>query len=85
MQDVVKEVKIDKGRLTAMQELRGIDNKELARRLGINVSGLQRIKQKESTSMKTLGHLCDILDCHPFDLLVATGYPEPFLVAQASL
>ena len=78
-------VRVDKRRLGALMELRGIDNKTLAAMLDTHYNTILRIKEEQSTTLARLEQLCDALECHPFDLLVAEGFPEPFLVAPASL
>ena len=78
-------VRLDKRRLGAMMELRGVDNKKLAVMLNTHYNTILRMKEEQSTTLARLEQLCDALECHPFDLLVAEGFPEPFLAAPASL
>lgn len=80
-----KGIRLDSVRLTKMMELRGVDLPELARRMDMHYNSALRMKREQSTSFQGLEKLCDALECHPFDLLVAEGYPEPFSVALASL
>ena len=77
-------VRVDRVRLEEIMKLRGLDNNKLAQRLGMHYNGVLRIKKEQSTSIDGLQKLCNALSCHPFDLLVAEGYPEPFYLAQAS-
>lgn len=77
-------VRVDRRRLGAMMELRGLDNKSLSERVGLHYNTILRIKEEQSTTLARLEQLCDALDCHPFDLIVAEGFPEPFLEAPAS-
>jgi DNA-binding Xre family transcriptional regulator len=78
-------VRVDKRRLDALMGLRGIDNKTLATMLDTHYNTILRIKEEQSTTLARLEQLCDALECHPFDLLVAEGFPEPFLAAPVSL
>jgi DNA-binding Xre family transcriptional regulator len=64
-------------------ELRGMDLGQLAERTGMHYNSVLRIKNEQSTSFRGLEKLCIALDCHPFDLIVAEGFPEPFLDAPA--
>ena len=52
--------------------------------LGKHYNSIIRLKQEQSTTLPTLELLCEKLNCHPFDLIVAEGFPEPFLVAPVS-
>jgi len=79
------EVRVDKKRLEEIMKLRGLTNQELANRWGKHSNSVIRLKQEQSTTVDALTSLCKALDCHPFDLIVAEGFPEPFLVAPASL
>lgn len=81
----VRDIRVDRKRLEAMMTLREIDEHELARRLGMHYNAVKRIQRLQSTSLSGLEKLCAALECHPFDLIVAEGYPEPFSVALASL
>lgn len=56
----------------------------LAARMSMHYNGVLRIKRTQSTSIDGLEKLCNALECHPFDLIVAEGYPEPFCLAQGS-
>ena len=78
-------IKVDRKRLEAMMALRGMSNEDLAKSMGMHYNGVLRIKTVQRTSFEGLEGLCAALHCHPFDLIVAEGYPEPFLVAPASL
>jgi len=79
-----REIRVDRKRIDILMELREIDIHQLAERMGMHYNGVQKIRKEESTSLAGLEKLCNALDCHPFDLLVAEGYPKPFSVALAS-
>lgn len=78
-------IKVDRERLEAVMRERRLTNVALAERMDMHYNGVQRIKREESTSIDGLERLCNALECHPFDLLVAVGYPNPFCPVQASL
>ena len=80
----MKEIRVDRKRIDALMELRGIDLHQLAERMEMHYNGVQKIRKEESTSLSGLEKLCSALDCHPFDLIVGEGYPKPFSVALAS-
>lgn len=80
-----REFRIDRERLEEMMKIRGISIRQLAEDAGMHYNAIVRIKREQSTSFAGLEAICDALDCHPFDLIVAEGYPEPFSAAQASL
>lgn len=77
-------VRVDKKRLEEVMRLRGLNNQELATKWGRHPNSVVRLKSEQSTTVEGLAALCTALDCHPFDLLVAEGFPQPFLVALAS-
>ena len=77
-------VRVDKKRLEEIMRLRGLNNQELAARWGKHPNSVGRLKSEQSTTVEALASLCKALDCHPFDLLVAEGFPQPFSVALAS-
>jgi DNA-binding Xre family transcriptional regulator len=79
-----RKVRVDRQRLEALMALRGVSNESLADSIGKHYNSILRIKQEQSTTFDTLELLCDRLECHPFDLIVAEGYPAPFLAAPAS-
>lgn len=78
------DIRIDRKRLETLMELRGLDNESLAAGMNKHYNSIIRLKQEESTTLANLETLCQVLRCHPFDLIVAEGFPEPFLVAPAS-
>jgi len=78
------DIRVDRKRIDALMELRGIDAHQLAAKMNMHYNGVQKIRKEESTSLAGLKKLCDALGCHPFDVLVAEGYPQPFSVALAS-
>lgn len=79
-----REIRVDRKRIDVLMELRGLDAHQLAEKMDMHYNGVQKIRKEESTSLSGLEKLCAALECHPFDLLVAEGYPRPFLVALAS-
>lgn len=81
----MKEIRVDRQRLDKLMELRGLDTTSLAAKAGMHYNSVNHIRREQTTSLSGLEKLCDALNCHPFDLLVAEGYPEPFSVALASL
>ncbi len=76
-------IRVDAKRIDAVMTLRGVDEHELARRMGMHYNGIKRIQREQSTSLMGLEKLCAALECHPFDLIVAQGFPGPFSVAPA--
>ena len=79
-----KDIRIDKVRLEKLMELRGLTNEGLAKKMDWHYQSVIRLKAEQSTTLARFVHLCEALECHPFDLLVAEGFPEPFLAAPAS-
>lgn len=79
------DVRIDRDRLDILMKMRGFTNETLAEAMGKHYNSIIRLRQEQSTTLANLDKLCQVLRCHPFDLLVAEGYPKPFLAAQASL
>lgn len=77
-------VRVDAERLKAVMRERKMSAVALAEKMQMHANGIQRIKSTGSTNLGTLEKMCNILNCHPFDLLVAEGYPEPFCLAPAS-
>lgn len=77
-------VRVDKRRLEEVMRLRGFNNQELAAKWGKHPNSVVRLKAEQSTTTEALAALCVALDCHPFDLLVAEGFPQPFSVALVS-
>lgn len=79
-----REVRVDGEKLDALLKERGLTLKEFAGLMGMHYNSVLRIKSIGGTNLGTLSQMADVLDCHPFDLLVATGYPSPFSLALAS-
>ena len=77
-------LRVDRQRLEAMMALRGFTNETLADAVGRHCSSIVRLKYYQSTTLSHVETLCETLHCHPFDLLVAEGFPDPFLIAQPS-
>jgi DNA-binding Xre family transcriptional regulator len=80
----MSDIRIDKRRLETLMQMRGLDNESLAAAMGKHYNSIIRLKLEQSTTLSNLETLCQVLQCHPFDLLVAEGFPEPFLAAQVS-
>lgn len=80
-----RSIRVDRVRLEKMMEDRGFTNATLAEAMGVHINTVRQIKTVQSTSFSGLEELCAVLNCHPFDLIVAEGYPEPFSLAPASL
>lgn len=80
-----KEVRVDRNAINVIQQERGISNVELARRMGVHHNAIIRIKKEQSTSFNGLTSLCEALNCHPFDIIRAEGFPPPLVDAPASL
>ncbi len=81
----LQRVRIDSVRLEHIMHLRGYTNKRLAEETGKHYNTITRMKKVQSTKLSEIAELCDVLQCHPFDLIVAEGFPEPFSLAPASL
>lgn len=77
-------VRIDRERLKLVMHRRGFTDKSLADATGKHANSIQRLKRVQSMPLGEFAELCDALQCHPFDLIVAEGYPEPFSLAPAS-
>lgn len=82
--EVRHSIRVDRVRLEKMMEKRGFNNATLAAAMGWHYNTVLQVKETESTSFSGLTKLCAVLECHPFDLIVAEGYPEPFSLAPAS-
>lgn len=78
-------VRVDAARLDAMLKKRKMTMNAFAEKMDMHPNSVLRIKNTGSTNLGTLERMCNVLSCHPFDLLVAEGYPEPFSLAPASL
>lgn len=78
------DIRIDRQRLETLMSMRGHDNESLAKAMGKHYNSVIRLKQEQSTTFSNLEILCEALQCHPFDLIVAEGFPQPFLATQAS-
>jgi DNA-binding Xre family transcriptional regulator len=78
------DVRVDGSRLDATLKRRNMTLKALADKLGMHYNSILSIKRTGATNLGTLTKICDALECHPFDLLIAEGYPEPFILAPAS-
>ncbi len=83
-EEVQHDVRVDRVRLEKMMESRGFTNTTLAEALGKHYNSVLRLKEAQSLPFSELTNLCVVLNCHPFDLIVAEGFPEPFSLAPAS-
>jgi DNA-binding Xre family transcriptional regulator len=81
----IKEIRVDRNRLNVIMQDRGITNVELARRMKVHKNAIVRIKKEQSTSLSGLTDLCAALNCHPFDLMIAEGFPDPLVDAPPTL
>ena len=79
------ELRIDGKRLELILLKRDMSLKQVAEKMGMHYNSVLRMKTEGSTNLRTLQQLCNALECHPFDLLVAEGYPQPFYPAPVSL
>lgn len=79
------DVRVDGNRLQATIDRRNMTLKALAEKMNMHYNSILHIKRTGATNLGTLTQMCNVLECHPFDLLVAEGYPEPFSLAPASL
>lgn len=77
-------VRVDRVRLQQIMNLRGFTNTSLAEAMDKHYNSILRLKREQSLPISEMGRLCAVLHCHPFDLIVAEGFPEPFSLAPAS-
>jgi len=81
----MNKLRIDRKRVEALMEKKGLlTMQELAKASGVHANTLTVIMRGGNWNAKTAERLAAALDCNPVDLLVAEGYPEPFLAAPAS-
>lgn len=78
-------LRIDGKRLDVILLKRDMSLKQVAEKLDMHYNSVLRMKTEGTTNLGTLERLCAVLECHPFDLLVAEGYPQPFYPAPLSL
>lgn len=78
-------LRIDGKRLDVILLKRDMSLKQVAERMDMHYNSVLRMKTEGTTNLGTLERLCAVLECHPFDLLVAEGYPQPFYPAPVSL
>ena len=76
-----KTLRVDGDRLNAVMRLRGMSPTLLATQIGKHPNTIYKLRRKETTALETVGDICEALDCHPFDILVAEGYPAPSLAS----
>lgn len=79
------EVRIDGKRLDVILLKRDMTLKKVSEEMDMHYNSILRMKVEGTTNLGTLQKLCNVLECHPFDLLVAEGYPQPFYPAPVSL
>lgn len=77
-------LRVDRVRLETLMTMRGETNETLAEKTGKHYNSIVRLKKEQSIGLAELAKLCTVLNCHPFDLLVAEGFPKPFWGALAS-
>ncbi len=75
------DIRIDRVRLEALMTERGYTNESLAAAMNKHYNSVLRLKQEQSTTFANLDKLCEVLRCHPFDLIVTEGLPKPSAVA----
>jgi DNA-binding Xre family transcriptional regulator len=78
------QLRVDRIRLETLMTMRGETNKSLAEKTSKHPNSIVRLKKEQSIGLAELAELCAVLNCHPFDLLVAEGFPAPFWVAPVS-
>lgn len=83
MEDQQHDIRVDRTRLEQIMKERGFTNTTLADAMGKHYNSILRLKQEQSLPFNELEKLCVVLNCHPFDLIVAEGFPEPFSLAPA--
>lgn len=49
----------------------------LSKKTGRPWSTIKRVKDEQTTTLKTIGEIANALGCHPVDLISANGYPDP--------
>ncbi len=77
-------LRIDPTRVKVLAALKGIKtNDELATRAGITQRTLSNIMSGKNARLDTVSALALALGCHPFDILVANGFPAPHMAAPA--
>ena len=77
-------LRIDPQRVRILAALRGINtNEELAQRAGITQRTLTNIMSGKNARLDTVAALAKALESHPFDILVAEGFPSPHVEAPA--
>jgi lambda repressor-like predicted transcriptional regulator len=71
---------IDRGRITVMMERVGLSSiNELAEASSIHPNTLSRVLSGSGWQSQTLVVLASVLGCHPFDLLVVSGFKDQSL------
>jgi len=68
-------ITVDALRLEVIMREKGFSMRSLSRKMSCHIATLYRIKETGHVSFGTLEEMCAALECHPFDLLVARGYP----------
>lgn len=73
---------ISKRSVRMWMAIRGIEKfGDLAERAGLSTSTVYVVLDSNRYNGKTLDAIAGALGCHPFDLLVAEGYPLPHMGA----
>lgn len=60
---------------------RDMDQRALAEASGLSEITISRVMQGKPFNSETLGKVAEALGCHPVDLIDATGYGSPHVVA----
>ena len=60
---------------------RDLTMRDLAAKASIGEATMYRIANGAGFNLETLGKLADALNCSPFDLIEAEGFPPPLVVA----
>jgi DNA-binding Xre family transcriptional regulator len=74
-------IRVDEVRMKEMMDRRGMTIQDVADKMEMHYNAVLRIKKGANTNLDTVQKLCNALECHPFGLLVAEGYPETFCLA----
>jgi len=79
-----KTLRVNPKKVKILAALRGIyTNEELAHRAGITQRTLSNIMSGKGARLDTVASLAGALSCHPFDILMADGFPSPHMDAPA--
>lgn len=81
------EVTVNTMRVEELMLKHGIPSRaRLARRADLSEGTLlATLNGLRNPSMETVTKLANALECHPYDILTTTGFPDPHFAAPASL